>query len=118
MKEWTNQFALLKWFVGLNGQAKAVIALLCLAIMFLIYRNYSLGEDIAKERIRYDNLSDKYNSNTKDCKEVQDSLNMVWFQKYDDYRTKREEELKEITKEWQGKYNSLSKKINEYENNR
>lgn len=104
-----------KWFVELNAQGKAVIAILSIIICVSIYNNYQININLANERIRYDTLSDKYANNTKDCKTEQDSINMIWYNKYEDYRNRREKELKEITKLWEDRYNKLNLKITKYE---
>lgn len=111
----TEGIAFFKWWVDLNAQAKTVIALMSMIIIFLIYYAFSANAEINQERIRYDKLSDKYTNSTKDCKTVQDSVNAAWFKKYDDYRTKREAELNELSKAWEGKYDAINRKIGKYE---
>lgn len=115
MEELREGFGVLKWFVELNSQAKAVIAILCLIVCVVVYRNYTLNLEIVTERLRYDKLSDKYTNSSKDCKTEQDSLNMIWFNKYEAYRNLREVELKALTQAWEERYNNINKKITEYE---
>lgn len=117
MEQTDKGFEILKWFVDLNTQAKAVIAILCMIIIAVCYNNYNLNDEIKAERIRYDTLTDKYTNGSKDCKKIQDSVNAVWFNKYEDYRNLREAELKALTKQWEARYNNINKKITIYERN-
>ena len=115
MEEFKEGFGVLKWFVDLNSQAKAVIAILSLIICTFAYSNYRFNSEIVTERLRYDKLSDKYANSSKNCKAEQDSLNMIWFNKYEDYRNLREAELKALTQAWEERYNIINKKITQYE---
>lgn len=114
----TESVHFFKWWVDLNVQAKTVIALLTMIILFLIYYAFSANTEINNERKRYDDLSDKYQTVAQDCKKVQDSINAVWFAKYDDYRTKREAELLELSLAWEAKYDAINNKIARYERRR
>ena len=108
-------FTILKWFVDLNAEAKAVIAILCLTVIAVGYFNYQLNQDIKEERLRYDVLSDKYANGSKDCSKEIDKITAVWTEKYDNYRNLREDELKALTKAWEDRYNEINKKITRYE---
>lgn len=115
MEKINKGFDVLKWFVDLNREAKAVISLLCLIIIALSYFNYSLNQDIKEERLRYDVLSDKYANGSKDYSAEIDKINAVWLNKYESYRNLREEELKVLTKAWEDRYNDINEKIIRYE---
>lgn len=115
MDKMDTGFSILKWFIELNSEAKAVIGVLILVVISFGYSNYNLNSDIKEERLRYDILSDKYSSGSRDCSKDIDRLNALWTDKYDKYRNLREEELKSLTKAWEDRYNDINKKIERYE---
>ena len=115
MEKMEQGFSILKWFVDLNAEAKAVIAIMALIIVAFGYSNYTLNQEVKEERIRYDTLSDKYANGSKDCGKDIEKITAIWTEKYDNYRNLREAELKALTKAWEDRYNEINRKITRYE---
>lgn len=104
-----------KYWIDLNGQAKAVIAILSIAIIFLTYRNYELGNDINNERTRYDALNEKYAKAQEIIRQDNAKLYQDFQVKLDDYRDRRDREVSILLNDYKERSERLQKKIEKYE---
>lgn len=117
----TNWIPFFQWFVDLNGEAKAVIAILLAIGIYFGMMQHNTKQEL-------DALQTLYNTDNKECsKEVAkvtefyrvqlDSSNVKWQNKYNGYRDKVENENKILTKEWERKYENLSERFDRYQHN-
>ena len=118
MIQWIPFF---QWFIDLNGEAKAVIAILLGLVVYFGIINYNKNQEL-------DELQKLVLSDSKECskevKKVTDiyqlqiqELNDKWQTLYNDYRDKVETENKVLTKEWERKYEILSERFDRYQQN-
>lgn len=113
----SNAFGIFKYWINLNGQAKAVIALLTVVILFLGYRNHQLSQDVENQRIKYDKLQEQFIKEKDKTNVSNKNLYDQFDQKLEDYRTKRDKEVDQLLNDYKTKVERLENKIERYEKN-